>query len=371
MNRKKTLLIVDDEVAIQRALKRSFFDYPYIIHTASSALEALDLLENNHIDLVLTDYKMPGMNGVEFLTLVKNKYPGIIRTMISGYIDKDQLMDSLFQFIVASLFPKPWNEDLLHQKIKTYLDLKDKINNLELWDKINSHFISSMFDDSYPETGSLHDFIIMETGIYSGLLHLYNSEYYNGGKGQDLKVIEDHFTTESIRALISKITNSTLLNPFNCFSHTYTDKLIRLYCKIQEQFSTDSLNENIIYPSFINIFRSITFICDKDLFQKMLIEHSFLIHTGTGGYQFNKIIPQIFYYIQSFFTLWNISNSLLTCSDNILNLYGNEGFAGLKNDYKILFIIDFYLEKYGSLPVGEIEQMLLIDTTLLQLQEHQ
>jgi len=132
------ILIVDDEIPIQNALKRSFFRLPFKIFTASESKSAYEVLKNNNIDLIISDFKMPGEDGVQFLTKVKKDYPSTIRILISGFIDKDKLMQSLFRMNVVALFPKPWENRQLLNRVEELLQLKKLFPSKEIWQKINN-----------------------------------------------------------------------------------------------------------------------------------------------------------------------------------------------------------------------------------------
>jgi YesN/AraC family two-component response regulator len=77
-----TLLFVDDEENVLKALKRVFLEENYNILVAGNADQALDLIERENIQLVISDFKMPGMNGVDLLREIKKKKPGILRIML-------------------------------------------------------------------------------------------------------------------------------------------------------------------------------------------------------------------------------------------------------------------------------------------------
>ncbi len=83
---RQTLLIVDDESNVLKSLKRLLFETDYRVLTADSGNEGLKTFENeSSIQLVISDYRMPEMNGVEFLKRVKELYPDTIRIILSGY----------------------------------------------------------------------------------------------------------------------------------------------------------------------------------------------------------------------------------------------------------------------------------------------
>ena len=113
-----TVLIVDDERNVLKSLKRLFMDTEYTILTAESASEGLEIFKNQDIHLVISDYRMPGMNGVEFLTRVKDEYPETIRMILSGYADVSVIVDAINDGHVYKFLAKPWNDQELLSAVR-------------------------------------------------------------------------------------------------------------------------------------------------------------------------------------------------------------------------------------------------------------
>ncbi len=105
------MLLVDDESNVLNALKRVFRKEKYTINTASNAQEALDYLKTNPCQLVISDFKMPGMNGAQFLQEAKKLYPNMIRIMLTGQADTDAVMAAIKDGAVYKFILKPWNDD--------------------------------------------------------------------------------------------------------------------------------------------------------------------------------------------------------------------------------------------------------------------
>ncbi len=112
---RQTLLIVDDESNVLKSLKRLLFETDYRVLTAESGKEGLKVFENeSSIQLVISDYRMPEMNGVEFLKRVKEVYPNTIRIILSGYADVMAIVEAINDGEVYKFISKPWNDqDLL------------------------------------------------------------------------------------------------------------------------------------------------------------------------------------------------------------------------------------------------------------------
>lgn len=112
-----TLLLVDDEPGILAALKRLLRLDGYRVLTASGGQEALDLLALNRVQVIVTDQRMPGMSGSEFLAVAKELYPDTIRLILSGYTDLQTLTDSINRGAIYKFLTKPWNDEALREQI--------------------------------------------------------------------------------------------------------------------------------------------------------------------------------------------------------------------------------------------------------------
>jgi len=115
------ILLVDDEENILHALKRVLRREGYEILTATSSTEALGLLAANRgtIGVVISDFKMPGMNGVEFLSRVKAEHPDTIRIILSGYADADVVRAATNEGQVYRFVTKPWEDEELKTVIRS------------------------------------------------------------------------------------------------------------------------------------------------------------------------------------------------------------------------------------------------------------
>lgn len=112
MEERVKILCVDDEVNVLRALERMFMDDDYEILTCSSAEEGLATLEKvQPIHIVISDYRMPIMNGVDFLREVCKHWPDTIRIVLSGYADTAAIVSAINDGQIYKFIPKPWNED--------------------------------------------------------------------------------------------------------------------------------------------------------------------------------------------------------------------------------------------------------------------
>jgi two-component system NtrC family sensor kinase len=110
----RRVLLVDDEPNVLRALKRVLRRIPWDLQTANSGEEALQLMAESPVDVVVCDYRMPGMTGVDFLRQVRDRWPDTQRLMLSGQADQSAILEAVNRSEIFRFIPKPWEEaDLL------------------------------------------------------------------------------------------------------------------------------------------------------------------------------------------------------------------------------------------------------------------
>jgi len=118
--RAPTLLIVDDEARILSALHRSLRREGWRVLTAGTAGEALRLLDDEPIDAVLSDHKMPRNNGLDVLEAAAQRRPNAARLLISGWPDEIPA-ERLAALGVRALIPKPWDDAELKRILREAL----------------------------------------------------------------------------------------------------------------------------------------------------------------------------------------------------------------------------------------------------------
>lgn len=119
-----TVLLVDDEPNVLSGLTRLLRKEPYGILTANTAEEAAQLLENNSVDLIVSDEEMPGMSGTEFLARVAGEYPDTIRIVLTGRPTLPTALRAINEGKVYQFLTKPCNEIDLAITIRRALEQK-------------------------------------------------------------------------------------------------------------------------------------------------------------------------------------------------------------------------------------------------------
>ena len=132
------ILCIDDEQNVLRSLTRLFLDDPYEILTATSGAEGLLILaQSGTVPVVISDYRMPGMNGVEFLSEVRKRWPETVRIVLSGYADTGAIVSAINEGQIYRFVAKPWNDDELRVTVANALERYDLgRKNLELTEEL-------------------------------------------------------------------------------------------------------------------------------------------------------------------------------------------------------------------------------------------
>ncbi len=128
-----TVLFVDDEVNILKALQRLLRHEEMQVLCASRGPEALELLDKSAAQVVVTDQRMPEMCGVDLLSSVRERHPEVIRMMLTGYAEVDVAVDAINRGEIYRLITKPWNDDELKATLRQafdHFDLRQEIKRL-------------------------------------------------------------------------------------------------------------------------------------------------------------------------------------------------------------------------------------------------
>jgi len=184
----KTILLVDDETQILKSLLRLFIDTDYDIFTAENGEEALKILETEAIDLIISDMRMPAMDGYQLLYKVKEKYPKVIRIILSGQADEEIVLKAIQKNIAKIYVFKPWDNDefmnMVDQIFETEVIFESKdlmllINNLENLPTIASSYqkIIKMIEDE-KAINDISKEIERDQSISTQVLRIANSAYY-------------------------------------------------------------------------------------------------------------------------------------------------------------------------------------------------
>ena len=117
------LLLVDDEPFIAKALTRALRGEGYTIHVANSGAEGIGIMQDHPIDVVLSDYRMPEMNGSQFLSKVREMQPNTVRMMLSGHADMNAVISAVNDGSIHKFLTKPWSNDHIREEIRNAFEI--------------------------------------------------------------------------------------------------------------------------------------------------------------------------------------------------------------------------------------------------------
>jgi HD-like signal output (HDOD) protein len=186
--RNKSILFVDDEIPILNSLRRVFSGRGYNIFLAGSGDEALSVLAREKVDMVITDVRMPGMNGYELLREIKAVYPSLIRVVLSGYTDEKLVVQIQKMSLAKRYLFKPWkNQELIRiveqifnvekvLKSSNLLELVNKIESLPSPGGVYLRFCQLVEQDA--DMGRIAAVIESDQSLAAKVLHVANSAIY-------------------------------------------------------------------------------------------------------------------------------------------------------------------------------------------------
>lgn len=168
---ERKIIYVDDKdanlLAFKALLRRTFK-----VYTSNNPQEAINLIGAEKIAVVITDFKMPLMNGVEFLSLVRAKYPDTVRILLSGHADINAVIESVNKGEVFRFIKKPWIDELLINEINNAFELYDTRQNLH---EKNDQLKSAYEELAYFTYSAAHN-LTGPVATLKGLLDLIKNE---------------------------------------------------------------------------------------------------------------------------------------------------------------------------------------------------
>ena len=135
--KKYSLLYVDDEATNLRVFKSNFRKY-FNVFTTTSPFEAIEILDQNEIQVIVTDQRMPQMTGTEFLEKILPNHPDVIKIILTGFTDIEAIKDGINRCGIYKYITKPWNfeemKGVLERGLESYQasqDSEEHIKDLE------------------------------------------------------------------------------------------------------------------------------------------------------------------------------------------------------------------------------------------------
>jgi HD-like signal output (HDOD) protein len=185
------VMFVDDEMLILNGLKRTFYKCGWTILLAISGEMALDKLKNHPIDLVVTDMRMPHMDGAQLLEKISVLYPHIVRIILSGFADQEAAKRA--SFVAHQWFNKPCEPEVLEQTISNIFSIRQSLPNIEiqkLVGKIKSlpsppkiyMKLNTLLGDKTIDMKEISAVIANDPSLVAKILQLTNTSFFSNGK---------------------------------------------------------------------------------------------------------------------------------------------------------------------------------------------
>jgi response regulator RpfG family c-di-GMP phosphodiesterase len=131
-DRQPVILVVDDEEMVLVSIKSFLMlETDYDVLTCNSPQQSLEMVRQRNIDLVISDYLMPEMDGITFLMHVKNLQPHTIRILLTGYADKENAIKAINDVGLYQYIEKPWQNADLALVIKNGLEKRFLLERLQ------------------------------------------------------------------------------------------------------------------------------------------------------------------------------------------------------------------------------------------------
>lgn len=185
----RSILFVDDERSILKSLERLFFDSDWEVSFAESGAEGLKILAGQPVDIVVSDMKMPEMDGHQFLRQVKQSFPGATRIILSGFAGENELFESIIDGSNSLYLLKPWKGEELKTTIERIFSARDLYRSLSILEFANKLENLSMIPGIYhsvcklieqdADNSAIAAVIEEDPTVTASVLRVVNSAFYN------------------------------------------------------------------------------------------------------------------------------------------------------------------------------------------------
>jgi HD-like signal output (HDOD) protein len=190
-NTTPKILFVAYEQYILKSLQQLLQDENWDCHFVSSTREALNFLQTEPVDLVVSDVMMPDMDGIQLVSEIRKLYPSIIRMLLTSYAKQKNIIEALAKGYTQQIIPKPWFDQELKEIIRSALrqSVQQKKQSPEFQILINSIQLLPSLPESYSNVRScivgdeidiekMADYISQDVAISSALLRWANSALF-------------------------------------------------------------------------------------------------------------------------------------------------------------------------------------------------
>ncbi|WP_168204337.1 response regulator [Aliikangiella coralliicola] len=293
---KASVLCVDDERNILVALRRLFRKDGYEIHLAESGAEGLEIIKREKIDLIISDMRMPSMDGAEFLSRAKDIGPNIPSILLTGFSDQESTIRAINEGRISAYVSKPWEDNDIKLKVSSLLKIrflegeKERLSiltqqqneQLKAWNKDLEEKVEArvrelkeaegMLDQAYRELSKSYDAVVkLLSHAICARENIFSREY------PDLPMLAVSLAKKSELSdyMVKQIYYSSLL--FELGKLALPEKLLTTPVKLMD---VDDFEQFMTYPEIgASVLKGISNFTDT----ARIIEHHYEYINGSGG----------------------------------------------------------------------------------------
>jgi HD-like signal output (HDOD) protein len=279
IEKKRNILFVDDEQNILNGIRRMLrvMRKEWNMQFANSPEEALEKLAQTEFDIIVSDMRMPGMNGVELLNEVKNLYPTMIRFILSGYAERELILSA--SGVTHQFLAKPCEPEIIKNTIKKAFHLRDLLNSESLTNVVKQAEALPTLPDLYqkltaalkrPDVNAeiIAEIVAQDVTITAKILQLVNSAFF--GIPQEIHTINQAVSLLGIETINSLVFTSGTFKQFenekvekygvrSLYNHSITTAVIAK--KIMLHFSKNKkLGEDAMFAGMVHDFGKLILI---------------------------------------------------------------------------------------------------------------
>ncbi|HVZ37149.1 MAG TPA: response regulator, partial [Polyangiaceae bacterium] len=223
-SKKKKILFVDDEIGVLQGLERMLFEMAeqWDMHFVDSAEKALHELSGGEFDVIVSDMRMPGMDGATLLAHVHDEYPNVVRVILTGYSELEATLRAMP--VAHSFLTKPCKPALLEEVVRRSLDLQNLLDSESLRTVVGSVAglpvrpevytrLTEAIADPHVELGHLARIVSADLSLAAKVLHLTNSAFF--GSKRKFVNIEQAVSFIGIRMLRKVVLAAEVFSAFS------------------------------------------------------------------------------------------------------------------------------------------------------------
>ncbi len=220
---KKRILFVDDEQRILDGLRRMLFHMrkDWDMYFSLGGKAALELMEKTNFDVIISDMRMPEMDGAELLNIVREKYPDTVRFILSGYSDKEMIMRTVGA--TDQFLTKPCNQNVLKETINKVLEARefidssthDGISNIRSMPVLPELYVElrELLNSPKSSLNDVSEIVSKDVSVAAKVLQLVNSAFF--GLKHRVESIHHAVTYLGVETLKALILTTEIFNEFS------------------------------------------------------------------------------------------------------------------------------------------------------------